>query len=406
MVRRLLFWSHLIVGTVFGLFIAFMAGTGCILSFQRLSFDWAERGIQALPGTATHALPVEDLVRRAQVAEHIPPPSITISSEPFSPVVFQTGRFTVLYLNPYNGAVLGHGAVGVRNFFATVEGLHRWFGAYGRLRNPARSMKAAVNLGLLFLLLSGLVLWLPKKFTRKHVRPIVWPKRGLKGRAKNWNWHNSAGVWFAFPLSIIVLTGTVLSYDWANNLLFRATGNVPSPPDHKFDSSGATRVLKGPTPWQPLLARAEMQVPGWRTITMDLPDDPRVAPTAAVVSFTIDLGNGGQVNKQSRLILRQQTGEVVEWIPFASENLGQRLRDLARWTHTGESAGVAGQVVAVLASLGALLLVWTGFSLALHRLFAWSARRRRARSPTARGVRALPEISVAIGSSQSVERDA
>lgn len=382
--RRLLFWSHLIVASVFGLFIAFMAGTGCILSFQRLSFDWAERGVRALPGTAAHALPVEDLVRRAQMAEHTPPPSITISSDPFSPVVFHTGRFTVLYMDPYNGAVLGHGAVGVRNFFATVEGLHRWFGAYGRLRDPARSAKAAINLGLLFLLLSGLVLWLPKKFTRKHLRPIVWPKRGLKGRAKNWNWHNSAGMWFALPLSIIVLTGVVLSYDWANNLLFRATGNHPSRPDHKFNSSGATRVLRGSTPWQPLIARAQMQVPGWRTITMDVPDDPHVAPAAAVVSFTIDLGNDGQVNKQSRLVLRQATGEVVEWAPFASENLGRRLRDLARWTHTGESAGIAGQFVALLTSLGALLLVWTGFSLALHRLFAWRTRRKRAASPTER----------------------
>jgi uncharacterized iron-regulated membrane protein len=383
-VRRLLFWSHLVVGSVFGLFIAFMAGTGCILSFQRLSFNWAERGIQAFPGTAAHTLPVEDLVRRAQIEEHTPPPSITISSDPFSPVVFHTGRFTVLYMNPYNGAVLGHGAVGVRNFFATVEGLHRWFGAYGGLRNPARSAKAAINLGLLFLLLSGLVLWLPRKFTPKHLNPIVWPKRGLKGRAKNWNWHNSAGMWFALPLSIIVLTGAVLSYDWANNLLFRATGNLPSAPDHKFNSSGATRVLRGSTPWQPLIARAQMQVPGWHTVTMDVPDDPHAASAAAVVGFTIDLGNGGQVNKQSRLVLRQATGEVVEWTPFASENLGRRLRDLARWTHTGESAGVAGQFVALLASLGALLLVWTGFSLTLHRLFAWRARRKRAASPTER----------------------
>lgn len=391
--RRILFWSHLIVGCLFGIFTAFMAGTGSIMSFQRLSFAWAERGIHVSPGAGHRALPIEDLVRRAQTAENGPPPSITVSSDPSAPVTFHTGRFTVLYMDPYTGAALGHGSVGIRRFFATVEGLHRWFGAYGKLRQPARSFKAAVNLGLLFLLVTGFMLWLPKTFSRKYLRPIVWPRRGLKSKAKNWNWHNSVGIWCLLPLSIMVLTGAVLSYEWANNLLFRATGNLPSPPDHVFNRAGATRVLRGSTRWEPLMARAKSQVREWRTITMDIPDDPDEAASTAIVGFTIDVGNGVEVNKQSRLVLREATGDVVEWTPFASENLGQQLRALARWTHTGESAGIAGQTTALCASLGMLLLVWTGFSLVVNRLNSWKGRSRRPAQQQTSGALRMPARS-------------
>lgn len=46
-----------------------------------------------------------------------------------------------------------------------------------------------------------------------------------------------------------------------------------------------------------------------------------------------------------------------------------------RFAHTGEVAGVVGQTVAGLASLGGAFLVWTGISLALRRLRAWLGRR-------------------------------
>jgi hypothetical protein len=45
-----------------------------------------------------------------------------------------------------------------------------------------------------------------------------------------------------------------------------------------------------------------------------------------------------------------------------------------RIAHTGEGAGVVGQTVAGLASLGDAFLVWTGISLALRRLRAWLSK--------------------------------
>ena len=48
----------------------------------------------------------------------------------------------------------------------------------------------------------------------------MWFRGGLAGRARDWNWHNVIGFWCATPLFLIVLTGVVMSYPWANDLLW------------------------------------------------------------------------------------------------------------------------------------------------------------------------------------------
>ena len=53
------------------------------------------------------------------------------------------------------------------------------------------------------------------------------------------------------------------------------------------------------------------------------------------------------------------------------------IRDRLRFAHTGEVAGLPGQLIAGLASLGAVVLGYTGLALSLRRFAAWRARRGR-----------------------------
>jgi threonine/homoserine/homoserine lactone efflux protein len=46
-----------------------------------------------------------------------------------------------------------------------------------------------------------------------------------------------------------------------------------------------------------------------------------------------------------------------------------------RFTHTGEAGGIPGETLAAIASLGGALLVWTGISMALHRLRSRNQRK-------------------------------
>jgi hypothetical protein len=65
---------------------------------------------------------------------------------------------------------------------------------------------------------------------------------------------------------------------------------------------------------------------------------------------------------------------VVKWEPFSALSTGRQWRSYLRFAHTGEVAGLAGQTIAGLASLGGAVLVYTGISLAVRRLWAWRER--------------------------------
>jgi uncharacterized iron-regulated membrane protein len=196
------------------------------------------------------------------------------------------------------------------------------------------------------------------------------------------------------PLFLIVITGTIMSYAWANNLLYRITGNAPPPagpratqslPDRDRISGQRTitghraaRVEFSPLDGvEKLFARAELQVPDFTTISLRLPN-----PPADTLTFSIDRGNGGRPDLRSQLTLDRSTGEIVRWEAFSSYNRGRQLRAWARFTHTGEAGGLLGQTVAAIASAGAALLVFTGLSLGLRRFLAWKERREKVLATT------------------------
>jgi hypothetical protein len=74
---------------------------------------------------------------------------------------------------------------------------------------------------------------------------------------------------------------------------------------------------------------------------------------------------------RSQLTLNAETVEVVRWEPYAATSRGQKWRGWVRFGHTGELGGVAGQSLAAAASLGGVVLVWTGLALAFRRLIGW-----------------------------------
>ena len=101
------------------------------------------------------------------------------------------------------------------------------------------------------------------------------------------------------------------------------------------------------------------------------------------MTFSLDRGTGGQPQLRASLTLDRATGGELKWEPFEMQSRGRRLRTILRFAHTGEVLGVAGQTIAGLVSLGALVLAWTGIALSLRRLSAWQKRRIADARPSA-----------------------
>src|SRR6185436_20194414 len=123
-----------------------------------------------------------------------------------------------------------------------------------------------------------------------------------------------------------------------------------------------------------LLAPAEQHTPGWRTINLRLP-----AATDRQVTFTIDKSMGGRPQMRTTLVFDKSSGQIARTQAFSDQTAGERARSWMRFVHTGEFYGVTGQTIAGIASAAGAMLVFTGLSLALRRLWAWNARRNRAR---------------------------
>jgi uncharacterized iron-regulated membrane protein len=376
LLRRGVFWLHLAAGLIAGSIIFIMSVTGVLLTYEKQIASWADtRAYHVTPGSSR--LGADGLLASARAAANgAAPTQLTVWSEPGAPAAVAFGARTI-YVDPYSGRVLGEPRTQPRAFFRTMTDWHRWLGASPAGRAQARRITGACNLAFLFLVLSGLYLWVPRVWTWRQVRAIVWFRGGLAGKARDFNWHNAIGFWSAIPLALVVASGSVISYPWASDLVYRLAGDTPPP---RPVNAGGSRPNNAP-PARPASAapdldaawaRASQHVEGWRSISVRIPGGG--ADTAV---FTIDRGTLGQPQKRGTLTINTRTAEVATWEPFDSLSSGRRLRSYLRFAHTGEVWGLTGQTIAGLASLGGAFLVWTGVSLAIRRLFAWRARRRR-----------------------------
>ncbi len=226
--RKVLFWFHLSTGVVAGTVVLIMSVTGVLLMYEKQMTAWADRGYRvAPPSSGATRLPVEALLGKVREQRAALPSTFTLRSDPSAPAALGFGRESIVYINPYTGEILGEGAKGIRTFFRVVTDWHRWLGAKGENRPIARAVTGACNLGFLFLVVSGFFIWWPKQWTWSQLRNVTWFRRGLPGKARDFNWHNVIGFWSAIPLFIVVLSATVISYPWASNLVYRLVGEEP-----------------------------------------------------------------------------------------------------------------------------------------------------------------------------------
>lgn len=374
--RKILFWCHLVCGVVAGIIILIMSVTGVLLTYEKQMIAWADtRNYQLTPPAGATRLPMETLLAKVRETQNAAPVSVTMRAGATEPIAFAFNGGRTVFANPYTGEVLGEGATGLRGFFRVVTDWHRWLSLEGAGRTTGRLITGVCNFAFLFIVASGLYLWFPRTWTWPQFKNILWFRRGLPGKARDFNWHNVIGFWSFVPLFLIVLSATVISFPWMSNLVYRVVGETPPAPARPAPPSAPQAANPAPpaNPFDglnPLWARAEQYTSGWKTLSLRLPTN-----AEAPLVFTIDHGMGGEPQKRATLMLDRKTGDVAKWEPFSSFSAGRQLRSFLRFAHTGEVAGVVGQTIAGIVSLGGAVLVWTGLALAWRRFRAWKARR-------------------------------
>lgn len=376
MLRRLrpaLFWLHLVIGVAASLVVIMLCVTGALLAAELPVTRWADRQLVSSPAPGAAPLSLEALAPHLEAGLGDRAPShLTLGRDPADPVVASVSRRRVVF-DPFTGASLGGGAVGVRGFFHGVMKVHRWFALEGGARGVGKAVVGAATLGFVALVLTGLVLWVPRRWRWSSVRPIFWFRRGKTGKARDHNWHHVLGLWLSLPLLFLAVTGAGIAYAWVRDGLVALGGETeasarPASRPADEDASLAARL----TGVDAAVARVVAREPDWRQLTLTVPGD---AESSVVI--TADHGNGRQPQHRVSYEVDRRTLELVRHTPWEDEPSARRIRGVIRFGHTGEMFGLLGMALAALVSVGGAVLGFTGVTLSWHRFVAWRRRRQR-----------------------------
>jgi uncharacterized iron-regulated membrane protein len=380
--RTVLFWMHLACGIAAGVVILIMCVTGVALTYEKQMLEWADRRAWTAPSPAgASPLSPETLLARVQAAQPgAAPTGVTLRVDPSAPATVTLDGNKTLLVDPYSGQIIGAPPTGLRTFFRTMTTWHRYIAMEGESRATGKAITGASNLAFLFIVISGMYLWLPRIWSWLQFKNVLWFRGGLAPKARDFNWHNVIGIWSAVPLAIVVAGAVPISYPWASNLVYRMVGDQPpaaAAPGGGAGGPGARRP-DGPPPvfvstgldaaWE----SSRAQVPAWRTMTTRLAGAER-----APIVITVDEGYGGQPHKRVTLTLDRNSAAITKSEAFENLSPGRRVRSWLRFAHTGEIYGLTGQTIAGLVTAGGAVLVYTGIALALRRFLAWINRRKR-----------------------------
>ncbi|GAA4382981.1 PepSY-associated TM helix domain-containing protein [Hymenobacter koreensis] len=263
------------------------------------------------------------------------------------------GRGPTYFVNPYTGAVLG--PYSYRDtFFFTMMALHR-----GMVGGPVgKWIVGTSTLLFLFIILTGLVLWVPA--TGKVLKQRLKIKWDASWKRLNHDLHIVLGFYAALFLFVFAFTGLAWSFEWFNNGIFTVTNSDPKGPEAP---KSAVVLDGGKLNFTQAYTVAQQQVPGALSYAIALPKD-----SAEAIRVMTTTANAAYDGATDELYLDQYTGRPLGKLNFEDRNLGQRVRRTFKPVHTGSIYGTPSKIVALIVCILGVTFPITGTIMWLNRL--------------------------------------
>ncbi len=437
--RKTVFWLHLVAGLVAGTTIAVMSFTGGVLAFEHEIVGWAERDFRQVKVSAEASrLPLTEL--RSAFAEIYPDKTlaqITVSSDPRQAVELRVGRRESYFANPYTGEIMAPDSAAIRGFMSANLRWHRWLAQEGDNRSLGAAITGASNFAFVVLAITGLYLWWPAAWRWPVLRRSLAFIHNSSAKARDWNWHNAIGFWFLVPILAMSVTGVFLSYTWAADLVYKATGEeIPQQRGRQtVDLSDVTFERPAqrtrPADIDRRLASVTAALPAWDTITLPLSSgrgrgghshgghgrghghshgsearsgsggsgSPAAGQQRGSNPVVVEakLADRWPRTATTSVVLNPFNAEVLKIVGFEDRSAGGKIRGWIRHLHTGAALGWPGKLIGALGCIGGCFLVYTGFALSWRRFFPGtkppSAAQQRHRINQAKEPQSEPNIA-------------
>lgn len=214
--RKVCVKLHLWLGLLSGIVVFIVCITGCLYVFKEeineATQPWrfvTPQENSVLPPSRILAVSDSVVVNKAPTAITYGEASDAVFVDYYQPEI----GMTTVFLDPYNGMVLK--MVSKRfddfDFFRFILDGHRTLWLPRAIGSPIVGYSVLI---FLITLITGIILWWPKHWTRNALVARLTIKRKSSFSRLNFDLHNVVGFYAAFLLIILSFTGLVFSLNW------------------------------------------------------------------------------------------------------------------------------------------------------------------------------------------------
>lgn len=368
--KKIIGQLHLWLGLASGLVVFIVGITGCCYVFideiQHITQPWQHVEKQQ----KAYLLPSQ-VKSIAEKATHGKVASFVSYTPGYTTYVglFDKDYSYGVYINPYNGNVQHIKNFKERHFDFFVFMLN----GHINLWLPYQIGQPIEHAGILifiFLLISGLVLWWPKKWNKANKDKSFKIKWNARFKRLNYDLHNVLGFYALLIALAIAITGSVYSYGWfARSLYWVSSGGTEHYPEYKSALSDTTiagdyRQTAIDSLW---LVHSRGNTSYGSSATFPKKKDD---PIEIRINYSPDKLYKQDIFDYDQHTLKPVTGKGIYAGRYAKASAANKLARMNYDIHTGQIGGLPGKILAFFASLICASLPITGF-------YIWWGKRKK-----------------------------
>jgi uncharacterized iron-regulated membrane protein len=371
--KKVTLFCHRWLGFISGLVVFIVSITGCLFCFQDEIQD-AMYSYRTVQNTGKPYVQPSQLIAEVKKAYPKASPDFIYyyGDERPAGVLANQGKdgYEYVFLNPYTGKITHHEKPQT-NFFIIVEYIHLY------LLLPPAVGKWIVGVSVIIFMLimiTGLILWWPKrKSDRKRSFTIKW---GGRWRRLNYDLHNVLGFYATSIAIILSITGLAIAFEPVSKAIYNMA-NIGKNISYKDEVTEpkSDSLKRGGIAKQPVVdiafAYARQQAPNAQMFLLH--NDPLVSGAIGVGAYPKSM----HYARATGFEFDKYNGKLLKSYIYEKKSPGLKLTEMNYDIHVGQILGLAGKIIAFLASLICASLPVTGFII-------WWGKRKKAKPTKAR----------------------
>jgi uncharacterized iron-regulated membrane protein len=357
MFYRISAWLHLWLGLISGIVVVIVSATGAILTFEQELRLWLQP-YQTVEVQNKPVLPPSVLSKAVIDKYHFPSVAgVFYQGEGRSAVVPYYGdrkKFQVIYVNPYNAKIIHYSILNDDFYRIMIEGHYQlWLP-----RNIGKPIVAYATLIFVIALITGLVLWWPKRWTRSSRQASFYIKFKARFKRINYDLHNVLGFYSLLIALVLGLTGMVYGMKWfADSAYYVASGGMKDKQPRAQSDTTLTTVHAIPEQdilYHNLLKKGTDVRKQWISVSYPF-------GTKGTWGIGVNPKPGTRYLERFTYYEQHSLKELSSPPAFSNSNGGEQLMRLNYDLHVGSIGGIWTKIIAFLVCVISASLPITGF---------------------------------------------